>query len=69
MHEVVDVNIRKYKKNKKTIFDFRSFIGPDIVDSLLVKMNSRHDYRDTKLCTISDYVVWVLNIIVPLSFF
>ena len=32
-------------------------------------MSSRHDYRDTKLCTISDYVVWVLNRIVPLSFF
>ena len=32
-------------------------------------MNSRHDYRDTELCTISDYVVWVLNRIVPLRRF
>ena len=28
-------------------------------------MNFRHDYRDTKLCTISAYVVWVLNRNVP----
>ena len=61
--------MRKSIRNIRKIFDFRSFIGPDIVDSLLFKMNSRHDYRDTKFGTISDYVVWVLKRIVSLSFF
>ena len=61
--------MRKNIRNIRKIFDFRSFIGPDLVDNLLVKMNSRHDYRDSKLCTISAFVVWVLNRIVPLRRF
>ena len=41
----------------------------NLIDNLLVKMNSNHDFRDNKLCTICSHEFWVFKRNVPLGRF